>query len=185
MDEARKSGVIERLLDHESDFRQFVRRRVGDQGIADDILQQSLIRAVEHYRSLHNEESVLAWFYRILRHTIVDYYRAQGAEVRRNHALLQESIVLGTHQEPPPDEAKATACACLHGLLPSLRGNYAELIKRIDLDGESPARVAKELKISRNNLTVRLHRARQALRISLEDACGICSRHGCLNCTCG
>jgi len=185
MDEGRKRRIIQRLLENESGFRQFVLRRVGDQATTEDILQQSLTRAVEHYHSLQNAESVIAWFYRILRHTVADYYRSQGAEVRRNQALLQELTISGNHQEPPSDQVKATVCACLHDLLPSLRGNYADLIKRIDLDGESPEQVAKELKISRNNLTVRLHRARQSLRASLEDACGICSRHGCLNCVCG
>ena len=185
MSEGKTSGVIQRLLENESAFRQFVRRRVGNEAVAEDILQQSFTRAVERVHSLNTEQSALAWFYQILRHTVADYYRSHGAEVRRNEALLQELTISGNHQEPPPDEIKATVCACLHGLLPSLHGNYAELIKRIDLDGELPAQVAKELKISRNNLTVRLHRARQSLRTTLEGACGICSKHGCLNCTCG
>ena len=185
MDEGGTSGVMQRLLENESAFRQFVRRRVGEEVVVEDILQQSLTKAVERSHSLNNEQSALAWFYRILRHTVADYYRFQGAEARRDEALQRELTISGNHQEPPPDELKATACACLHGFLPNLHGNYGELIKRIDLDGESPAQVAKELKISRNNLTVRLHRARQPLRASLEDACGICSRHGCLNCTCG
>jgi RNA polymerase sigma factor (sigma-70 family) len=185
MDEASTSGIIPRLLENESAFRQFVRRRVGDEFVADDILQQSLIRAVERHHSLRNEESAVAWFYRILRHTLADYYRSRGAEVRRNEAFLQQLTVSGRHLEPSLDEAKETVCTCLHRLLPGLRGNYAELIRRIDLEGESPEHVAEELNISRNNLTVRLHRARQALRTSLEDACGICSRHGCLNCVCG
>jgi RNA polymerase sigma factor (sigma-70 family) len=185
MGEAKTSGVIQRLLENESAFRQFVRRRVVAEVVAEDILQQSLIRAVERHHSLRNDESAVPWFYRILRHTLVDYYRSRGAEVRCNEAFLQEMTVSGSQLEPPLDEAKETVCTCLHRLLPGLRGNYAELIRRIDLDGESPEHVAEELKISRNNLTVRLHRARQALRTSLEDACGICSRHGCLNCTCG
>ena len=185
MHEGRTSGVMQRLLENESAFRQFVRRRVGDEVVAEDILQQSLTKAVERSHSLKNEHSVLAWFYRILRHTVVDYYRFQGAEARRDEALQRELTISGKHQEPPLDELQATACACLHNLLPSLHGDYAELVTRIDLNGEAPAQVAKELKISRNNLTVRLHRARQSLRASLEDSCGICSRHGCLNCTCG
>ncbi|MDC8446931.1 MAG: sigma-70 family RNA polymerase sigma factor [Nitrospira sp.] len=185
MQEGRTSGVIQRLLENESAFRQFVRRRVGDEAVADDILQQSFIKAVGRSHSLNNEHSAVAWFYRILRHTVADYYRSHGAETRRNEAFLRELTISGNHQEPPPGELQAAACACLHGLLPSLHGNYAELIKRIDLDGESQAQVAKELKISRNSLTVRLHRARQALRGALEASCGICSKHGCLNCTCG
>lgn len=185
MSEGKTSTVIQRLLESESAFRQFVRRRIGDEAVAEDILQQSFVRAVERSQSLSNEQSALAWFYQILRHTVIDYYRSHGAETRRNEAFLQELTISGDRQEPPPDEVKATACACLHGLLPRLQGNYAELIKRIDLDGESPAQVAKELKISRNNLSVRLHRGRQSLRAALEGACGICSKHGCLNCTCG
>jgi RNA polymerase sigma-70 factor (ECF subfamily) len=148
-------------------------------------LQQSFTKAVERSHSLNNEQSALAWFYQILRHTVADYYRSRGAEIRRNESFLQELTISGYDQESPPDEVKATACACLHDLLPSLHRNHAELIKRIDLNGESPAQVAKELKISRNNLTVRLHRGRQSLRAALEGACGICSKHGCLNCTCG
>ncbi len=185
MADDRTNGIIQHLLENESAFRNFVRRRVGEEALVEDILQHSLAQAVAHAHTLHNQESVLAWFYRILRHAVADYYRAQEAEARRHQAFLEESTISGSLQEPPLDEARTTACECLHPLLPNLRGNYAELIKRIDLDGESPEQVAKELGISRNNLTVRLHRARQSLRAVLEDACGICSKHGCLNCTCG
>jgi RNA polymerase sigma factor (sigma-70 family) len=176
--------VIQRLLEHGSAFRVFLRRRVGDEALAEDLLQQSMVRAVQSHHSLHNKESVVAWFYKILRHTLIDYYRSKGTEARRNDAFLQELTLSGDDKEPPLDEVKPTVCACLNRLLPTLRSNYAELIQRIDLEEESPKLVAEELKISHSNLTVRLHWARQALRASLEQSCGICSKHGCLNCTC-
>lgn len=44
--------------------------------------------------------------------------------------------------------------------------------------------LTQDLQLTPNNLTVRLHRARQALRDGLEESCGICSQHGCLNCVC-
>jgi RNA polymerase sigma-70 factor (ECF subfamily) len=91
---------------------------------------------------------------------------------------------LGENQAPPPDEVTTTICTCLDGLLPTLRPGYAELIRRVDLAGESLRTVARDLKITSNNATVRLHRARQVLRETLENACGICSKHGCLNCVC-
>ena len=179
------NNMIQRLLEQESAFRVFLRRRVSDEAVAEDLLQQSMIRAVQSHHSVRNDDSVVAWFYRIIRHTLIDYYRSKDAEARRNEAFLQEITISGDDKQPPIDEMKATVCTCLHHLLPALHSNYAELIQRIDLDGESPKRVAEELKISQNNLTVRLHRARQALRASLEQSCGICSTHGCLNCTCG
>lgn len=176
--------IIQRLVENQSAFRTFLRRRIGDDALAEDVLQQRLIRAVEHQHSLHNNEGVVAWFYRILRHTLTDYYRSQSAEARRNEAFLRELTASGDDKEPPIDEVKTTVCTCLHRLLPTLRSNYAALIRRIDLEGESPKRVAEELKISENNLTVRLHRARRALRAGLGQSCGICSKHGCLNCAC-
>ena len=182
--EPRMTDMLQRLLEHGSAFRAFLRRRVGDEALVDDLLQQSMIRAVQSHHSVRNNESVVAWFYKILRHTLIDYYRSNATEARRNDAFLQELTVSGDDKEPPLDEVKSTVCACLNRLLPKLRSNYAELIRRIDLEEESPKLVAEELKISPSNLTVRLHRARQALRASLEQSCGICSTHGCLNCTC-
>jgi RNA polymerase sigma-70 factor (ECF subfamily) len=98
MAEARVNDVIQRLLENESAFRQFIRRRVGEATLVDDILQQSLTRAVASAHSLHNEESAVAWFYRILRHAVADHYRALGAEVRRNQVILEESTISGDHQ---------------------------------------------------------------------------------------
>jgi RNA polymerase sigma-70 factor (ECF subfamily) len=176
--------MVRRLLDHESAFRGFLRRRIGDEALAEDLLQHSFVRAVEHQHALRNDDSVVAWFYRVLRNTVIDYYRSRGAESRRDEAFLQELTHLGEDKEPPLDEMKDVVCQCLHGVMPELRSNYSTLLRRIDLDCESPAQVAKDLDISLNNLTVRLHRARQALRVRLEQSCGVCSQHGCLNCSC-
>ena len=176
--------LVRRLLDQQPEFLGFLRRRLGSEAVAEDLLQQSLVRAVEHYHSLKNDESVVPWFYRILRHAVIDYYRSHDAETRRDDAYLRDLMQAGEDQEPAFDELKPSVCACLSRLLPALRPNYAELIRRIDLDGESPQRVAEELNISQNNLTVRLHRARQALKESLEESCGVCTTHGCLHCTC-
>lgn len=178
------NDMLQRLLEHGSAFRVFLRRRVSDEAQVDDLLQQSMIRAVQSHHSIRSNESVVAWFYKILSHTLIDYYRSKGTEARRNDAFLKELTLSGDDKEPPLDEVKSTVCACLNQLLPTLRSNYAELIRRIDLEEESPKLVAEELQISHSNLTVRLHRARQALRASLEQSCGICSTHGCLNCTC-
>ena len=62
---------------------------------------------------------------------------------------------------------------------------YADVIRQIDLDEKSPEAVAETLGISRNNLNVRLHRARQQLKQRLEETCRVCARHGCLDCDCG
>ena len=69
-------------------------------------------------------------------------------------------------------------------LLPVMTPQYAGLIQKIDLNEESSDSVAASLGISRSNLNVRLHRARQQLKRRLEENCRICAKHGCLDCHC-
>ncbi len=174
-DPAALDALMQRLLAEQSAFRAFLRKRLSDDALVEDLLQHSLVKAVERGHELHNHDSAVSWFYRILRNAVVDYYRSHAADRRMVDGLLDE---------PGLDEVRPTLCACLAPLVTQLRPAYAELIRRIDLEGESPAAVARELKVTSNNLTVRLHRARQALRATLEQTCGICTKHGCLNCTC-
>ncbi len=177
-------SVIHRLTENRSLFEAFLRRRVDDDFMVQDLLQQSLVKAIQQQHSLNNEESVVPWFYRILRNTVIDYYRSKASENALRNEFLEEAKVLADDHVPSLDEVKATVCGCLDDAISVLRPGYSDLIRRIDLAGETISVVAKEFQITPNNATVRLHRARQALRQSLEQSCGVCSTHGCLNCTC-
>jgi RNA polymerase sigma-70 factor (ECF subfamily) len=44
--------------------------------------------------------------------------------------------------------------------------------------------VARAEKLSTNNASVRLRRARRALKKNLEQTRGACAQHGCLDCSC-
>jgi RNA polymerase sigma factor (sigma-70 family) len=176
--------VVHRIIENEPAFRAFLRKRLGNEAIVEDVFQQCLLRAVERQHSVKNQDSVVAWFYQILRNAVIDYYRSKASEETRQQAFEKEAEILQQQEVPSLDDVKATICACLEQVVGRLRPGYSELIRRIDLSGESMAEVAKALRISTSNATVRLHRARQALRDSLEQACGVCTKHGCLNCTC-
>ena len=177
-------GLMQRLLAEQSAFRAFLRKRLSDDALIEDLLQQSLVKAVERGHELNNHDSAVSWFYRILRNAVVDYYRSHAADRRKLDGLHDELVTSGEDKMPGLDEVRPTLCACLAPLVGQLRPAYADLIRRVDLEGESLAAVARELNVTSSNLTVRLHRARQALRATLEKTCGVCTKHGCLNCTC-
>lgn len=177
-------ALTRQLLAQQPAFRAFLRKRLSDDMLVDDLLQQSLMKAVERSHELKKSESAVRWFYRVLRNAVVDSYRSQAADSRKAEGLLHAMVASGEDRIPTLDEVRPTLCACLGTLLKDLRPSYAELIQRIDLEGQSLAAVARDLRVTPNNLTVRLHRARQALKASLERVCGICTKHGCLNCTC-
>jgi RNA polymerase sigma factor (sigma-70 family) len=168
----------EQLLKELDTFTAFARRRVGDPHLAADIVQDSLLKAVKSASQLRDGESVTAWFYRILRRTIIDLYRRRAAAQRVAERLEREL------NAPADAEETRTACACVEALIPALNPEYAELIRLLDLDGRTPEQVAAAKGVTANNLRVRHHRARQQLRARLEETCRLCARHGCLDCTC-
>ncbi len=170
------------IVEHRDRFRAFVRRRVENDAAADEILQQGVLRALERGPVPDDGERAVRWFYRVLRNAVIDHYRARSAERRRTEALRGAESV----DEPAalaPGEAPA-ACRCVTRLLPALRPAYASLLERIDLEGEATSEVAADLRVTPNNLMVRHHRARRALRASVERTCGACAQRGCFDCTC-
>lgn len=172
------SPALPVLLEHHARFLAFLTSKVGHIQTAEEILQTALARIIEH-DPLVDEENVSAWFYRVLRNAIADYYRRQAAESRALDAWRTEQTGL-------KDDAdlQRTVCACLGELIPRLKPEYAELLARVELGGESLQEAAKSLAITPNNASVRLHRARQALKQRLEATCRACATHGCLDCTC-
>ena len=166
------------LVPHLEAFRGFVRRRVADAEIADDIVQDSLLKAVRSAPELREADALLPWFYRILRNAVTDAYRRRASESAGKDSLAAEADRAWVAED------EAQACACLYGVLDSMRPEYAQLIRRMDLEDAGSEHMAEQLGITRNNLKVRHHRARQQLRQRLEETCRTCATHGCLDCDC-
>jgi RNA polymerase sigma-70 factor (ECF subfamily) len=172
--------VVESLVGNHRRFLSFLERRVGSRILAEELLQSAYVRTLEKGGDLQEGEGAVAWFYRLLRNALVDYYRRQGAEGRALEREAREASEAG-----PDPELTQTVCACIHDLLPALKPEYAEMVRQVDLEGRSVHEVAQEAGITANNAGVRLHRARQALKKQLERSCGTCTAHGCLDCSCG
>ena len=173
------SVLEDSILKNLRTFVGFARQRVGDAHLAEDVVQESLVKALAADRKPAGEEDTVAWFYRILRRTIIDLYRRSDARSRALDRFEREL------PQAPTDDDERLLCRCFKRLLPSVPERYRELLQQIDLEGQEPAEVAAALGVTKNNLTVRLHRARKHLRELLSRNCRACSKHGCLDCTCG
>lgn len=147
-------AIISQLLDHRGKLLEYVRKKISDPDLAEDILQDSLLKALRAVPELRDEEKLLPWFYRILNNAVTDVYRRKHLETKYRATVI-------ANEEPslePEDEA--ILCACFRELLPTLKPEYAELIEKMELSDADPAQVAEQLGIDRNNLKVRRHRAR-------------------------
>ena len=175
---AQSPAVMDKLIANQREFLAFLETRLPHRTAAEELLQAAFVRTLEKGHAIRDDESAVAWFYRVLRNALTDYYR--------KHAVQQKAAErLAAEPEPDDDsEVHKAVCRCVSGLLPALKPEYSGILERVDLEDESVSVVATELGITANNATVRLHRARQALKRQLERTCGACMTHGCFDCTC-
>lgn len=170
--------ALQALVDNHRRFLDFLERRTGSRADAEDVLQGAVVRALEKGADLRDEESAVAWIYRLLRNALVDRHRAEAARGRATESRAN----MGGGDDV---ELQGEACRCVMGLLPTLKAEYAELIRRVDLDGEAVHGAARAIGITPGNAGVRLHRARRALLREVRRSCRTCATHGCLDCSCG
>lgn len=169
---------------HRGAFKAFLAARLGDDAEAEDLLQHGLLKAIRSAASVQDETRLDAWFYQLLRNALVDHYRSRGSARRRESQLADLVAALGEDVAPPPEAWRAQICACLGGVVDTLRPAHAELLRRVDLGGEAVQHVARSLNLTANNASVILHRARKELRARLEQFCGDCADGACLDCDC-
>src|SRR4051794_6692525 len=84
------SDLAEPLLRNLEVFVSFVRKRVGDPHLAEDLVQDSFLKALRAEHKPAPDEDVVPWFYRILRHSIIDLYRRDDVRKRALEKLQAE-----------------------------------------------------------------------------------------------
>lgn len=172
-----RSELTATLFAHRQAFRAFLASRVGNEADAEDLLQNGLVKALQRADEVKDGEKVVAWFYQVLRHVLIDHVRSRQAAAKRDEAWAVQTTTLA--DDP---EAERQLCACFEKLLPTLKPTQAEVLRRVELNGEPVGRVAIALGLTANNASVTLHRARAELRKRLVDFCGDCA---CLeDCSC-
>ncbi|WP_234569780.1 RNA polymerase sigma factor [Rhodohalobacter sp. 614A] len=180
MNEYKKKELLaEELLPHRERLLNFILSKVSDRELAEDILQDSILKALNALPDLEDEKKILSWFYQIVRNKIIDHYRRTKTQSKHYEKFVRDA---SSFYESSEDEKMV--CKCYREILPKLKPEYSQLIKQMELGEGDPHEVAKELGITRNNLKVRRHRARQQLHDQLEQTCGKCAAKGCVDCEC-
>lgn len=163
------------LRAHGPALRRYVlaRTRASD---VDDILQIAAIRAIESANGLREPERVLPWLYRIHSNVMIDLGRKSISEQRLKQAL--------TEQPAPVEAEDPETCDCSIAQVRQLDVRHASILNLVDIGGASLKEAARILDVTVNTATVRLHRARRALKQRLEKHCGVTSASDCANCMC-
>jgi RNA polymerase sigma-70 factor (ECF subfamily) len=166
------------LLDH-------VRSIVRDPAEAEDVLQEVLVKAHMGVEQLHAEAALAAWLFRIATHVAIDHLRKRSRQP--DVADDVDATKLSSEDEGVPGLQRLVEqqemSACVQRFLLDLPSVYRTVLLLHDLDGLTAGEIARSLGITLENAKIRLHRARAALRASLEAGCSFsCDERGVLVC---
>lgn len=165
------------LVENHARFLAFVRRRVGVPEVAEDILQAAYVKALQCGGTVR-PGNALPWFYRVLHNSMIDYYRRSAVADRTVQMEEAAEVIVAKSPDLP------NVCPCVSQELTCLRADYASALTEVDMATTKVQDYARRTGINSNNASVRLYRARKALRNRLEKVCGPCAGAGCFDCTC-
>lgn len=176
------AAVRRTLMQAQRDLLSYLVRRLSNAGDAQEALQQFVLRVLERSNDLRDVRTVRGWLARVLATTTADWQRRR-ARIRRRHVAMEETELAALTAALDPDADRAV-CGCLYKVLPTLRRGYADIIWRADLLEEPRQQIVASPGTSVNNVTIRLHRGRRALKRRLEETCLACPEDGFLDCGC-
>ena len=168
------ADLFERYHDR---IRRYVQSMVQDPVEADDLTQETFLRAHRRLQSLHDRGALTAWLYRIATHVCYDRFRQSSHRPAMESLDAQPSFDADTpwaeKDAPRLDEVieRAEMSSCVQSFLQDLSDDYRTVILLHDLEGLTNPEIALMLDTSVGAVKIRLHRARRRLHSALAGAC--------------
>jgi RNA polymerase sigma-70 factor (ECF subfamily) len=184
--------LVERMLTGEEDaFEEFFERhfpglyrftlvRVGhDENAAEDIVQSTLLKAVDKLHTFRGEAALFTWLCTFCRHEISAYYKRRGRapevtliedapEVR---AAL-ESLSVGSADRPEETLHRKEIARLVQTTLDALPNRYGDALEWKYIQGLSVKEISERLSIGPKAAESLLTRAREAFRDGFASVSG-------------
>lgn len=175
-------GVID-FAAHRGAMLRFARRKIRDEGLAEDAVQDALVAALSSREAFQGRSALRTWLIGILNHKIQDvfrresrYVRAAGAErgdsdgppeeaAHETHAAIEAAHTQDPAREVGQRRMRDVLAREIDLLPPTLREVFVLQV----IEGRSTEEVCRMLGITEANCWVRLHRARKRLAERMRD----------------
>jgi RNA polymerase sigma-70 factor (ECF subfamily) len=170
-------------LDYKDRIEGFIKRMVRDTALAQDLTQETFIRAQKGLKDFRGESSPLTWLFRIANNLCLDQLRKEkgrglmidffeylddrdhGAEEPGKNEEGDEQVHLLEQRE---------MSECVQEFVDRLPETYQSVMVLYYLEGFSIEEISGILGASSVSIRVRLHRAREELKALLEEGCDFC-----------
>ncbi|ACJ31713.1 RNA polymerase ECF-type sigma factor, putative [Shewanella piezotolerans WP3] len=148
---------------YRSKLKAFLHSKVSNPADVEDLLQDILIKTHSSLGSLQKGDSIQSWLFQIANRTTIDFYRKKN----RIKELEPEEL----WYEERKENIKAELAPCIEPFLKALPDDMAQLLRAVDLEGQSQKAYAEELGLSYTTLKSRVQKGRSELRGLFEGCC--------------
>jgi len=164
-----ESTLLKTYNDAVRPLYEYVSRRCGsDRGLAEDVTQETWLRAVVAWKKSGLPDKPVAWLKTVARNLLLNYYRkAPHISLEALPADWEQRLLGDGADGRSPDEAAAVAWG-----LARLKPAQSKLIEAYHLEGMKVGEIAAELGLSERAVEGRLRRARLKLRKIMKPLVG-------------
>jgi RNA polymerase sigma-70 factor, ECF subfamily len=145
----------------------FLRKATGDAQLAEDLLQEVMLKAIEREAARQaSPENLTGWLYAIARNAAIDHFRRA-----RPGEPLPEDLAA-----PPADDEEAavqTLAQCLRPLAERLPDTYRSTVLAAEFDGVRLADLARAEGVSISAIKSRASRGRRLMKDELLACCRV------------
>lgn len=164
---AAETALMQALYDeHAGVLWRYALRLTGDASHAEDVVQETLLRAWQHPEVIGDtERSARAWMFTVARNMIIDDRRSA-----RYRNVVASTDVEGAPEQSTPDEVNAALDRLLMAdAMTQLSVEHRAVVERSYYRGWTTAQIAADLEIAEGTVKSRLHYALRALRLTLQE----------------
>lgn len=153
------------------------RRLTRNEADAEDLLQETLLRAYAGFHNFHEGTNLKAWLFRIQHNQWINAYRwreRRPAELLSDEITDRDVAAYGAHTSTGLRSAEAEVLDSLpdsdiHAAMSALPDGYRTVLYYSDIEGFTHAQTAAIMGIPIGTVMSRVARARAKMRLALAD----------------
>ncbi len=153
---------------YQRDLVNFHYRFVGNRYEAEDLAQETFIKAYKKLDTLKEPGKLKSWLYSIARNTVIDFFRKNKNKPFALDSEIMENIPETTAVDYQERVANLEVSKELESCIDRLVKEDRAIIKLLYYEGFSYKEIADLLHVNQNTLKSRLHRARKVLLESIR-----------------
>jgi RNA polymerase sigma-70 factor (ECF subfamily) len=159
--------------EHYGRIHRYVLSLVRDPDEAEDLTQETFLRAYRQRALLREPGALVAWLYRIATHVALDRLRQRARRAPGEAETNLDELDLPDSGEPSLQQSieQAEMSTCVQRYLADLPDSYRAVILLHDMHGLTGPEIAETLDLPLATVKIRLHRARRRLHSTLEAKC--------------